>query len=451
MKQKKLREINENTPLMTLAGPMFIEMLLSIFLNNIDTLMLSHYSELAVGAVGNANQIMSLLIMLFNIVATSTSVVAAQYLGAKKQDQMNKIYTLALMVNAFGGLAFSGVLLIAKGAILRLLKVPHEMVADANLYLTIVGGFLFLHACFCVMMQILRCNGRTKPGMYISLLINLVNIGGNYCFLYGPLKHLELGVKGVAISTVTARVVAVVLAFILFYHYKIGKISVRYIKPFPWDMLVKMFKISIPAAGENLAYSLYQMVLLAFINTMGNDSVNAKVYCSTLIAFAMVFSNASASATQIIVGHLVGAQKEEAAYKRVFASLKLSIPITIGIAMLNWLVSPYTLRLFTQNENIIRLGAMIMFADIFIEFGRCMNLTLVGSLKAAGDYLAPLIIGLITMWGLGVTVGYGLGVVVALGVGGVFFGTATDECVRGFILMYRWYKRKWIGKSLVER
>ena len=65
MEKAKNTEITEHTPLLQLAGPMFFEMLLGILLHNVDTLMLSHYSENSVGAVGNANQIMSLLI--FNV------------------------------------------------------------------------------------------------------------------------------------------------------------------------------------------------------------------------------------------------------------------------------------------------------------------------------------------------------------------------------------------------
>ena len=91
--------IDEKTPLMFLAGPMFVEMFLNILINNVDTSMLSHYSENAVGAVGNANHVMSLMILMFGIIATATSVVVAQYLGAKQYEKMNMIYTLAFIVN----------------------------------------------------------------------------------------------------------------------------------------------------------------------------------------------------------------------------------------------------------------------------------------------------------------------------------------------------------------
>lgn len=446
----KTKVIDETTPLLFLAGPMFWELLLNIFINSADTLMLSHYSEIAVGAVGNSNQIMFLLILMFNIIANATSVVVAQYLGAGKHDKMNMIYTLSFIMNLIIGIVLSIAFVLLKNPILVLMRVPVEMIPDARIYINIVGGSLFLQACYNVMLQILRCNGHAKVGMYISVVVNLVNIVGNYLFLYGPLKVLNLGVAGVAIPTAVARILALVISVIFFYYKQIGSFSLRFIIPFPVATLFEMIKIGLPSAGENLSYNMYQLVLLSFINSMGNDAVNAKVYCSNLMSFAMVFSNSAAMATQIIVGHLVGAGKEDAAYKRTFDTLKVSLPITIGLAALNCALSPFSLRLFTANQNIIHLGFYILLVDIVIETGRCLNMTFVSSLKAAGDYLFPLYIGILTMWGFGVTVGYSLGVIVGIGVAGVFMGTATDEFLRGLIVMRRWQKQKWRGKSIVK-
>lgn len=443
-------EIDEKTPLMLLAGPMFGELLLNILVNNMDTLMLSHYSETGVGAVGNANQVMFFLILMFNIIANATSVVVAQYLGAKQYEKMNTIYSLALGVNFISGILFSSIFVLCKGSVMSLINVPINMRAEAGIYINIVGGTLVLQACYNVMLQILRCNGFAKVGMYISIAINLVNIVGNYTFLYGPLKFLNLGVAGVALSTALARLVALVASIIFFYAKGIGSLSIKALMPFPGNMLLKMVKIGLPSAGENMSYNLYQIVLLSFINGMGEDAVNAKVYSQSLISLSMVFSNASAMATQIITGHLVGAGKEDAAYKRVFTTLKVSLPITIGLAFLNWILSPWTLHIFTQNENIIRMGSFIMLVDIVIEIGRCLNMTFVSSLKAAGDYVYPLIVGLIMMWGLGATVGYIMGVAVGIGVAGVFMGTATDEFLRGIVTMERWHHQKWRGKSIVK-
>ena len=443
--------IDEKTPLLILAGPMFFELFLNTMVNNVDTLMLSHYDEFAVGAVGNANTIMFMMNILFNVIATATSVVVAQYLGAKQYDKMNMIYTLAIVVNLVIGIVLSGAFCAANPFIMDFLHVSDEMRPFSMIYIYIVGGGGFMMAVYNVMLQILRCNGYPKIGMYITLAINFINILGNYLFLYGPLLPLNMGVAGVAISTVAARFIAVIAVFIFFFAKKIGKISLRYLRPFPGKLLGKMIKIGLPTAGENLTYNLYQTTLLSFVNAMGNDAVNARAYCNTLISFAMIFSNACAMSTQIITGHLVGAGKSEEAYKRVFKTLKTSMPITIALASINALLCRYTLQLFTENQHIIALGQMIMIVDIFVETGRCLNMTFVSSLKAAGAYIFPLIMGIFCNWGLGLSTGYVVGVALGAGVAGIFAGTATDECIRGLIVMYYWYKKKWFGKAVVDR
>lgn len=451
MNKKNTIVIDEKTPLLILAGPMFLELLLNTMLNNVDMLMLSHFDEYAVGAVGNANTIMFMMNILFNVIATATSVVVAQYLGARLYDRMNMIYTLAIVVNFVIGIVLSSAFCAANPMIMRLLNVSPEMRPYSMIYIYIVGGAGFVTAVFNVMLQILRCNGYTRIGMWVTFAINIINIVGNYLFLYGPLKFMNMGVAGVAISTVAARSIAVVALVAFFYWTKTGKFSLALLNPFPVKLLGKMIRIGLPTAGETLTYNLYQTTLLSFVNAMGNDAVNARAYCNTLISFAMIFSNASAMATQIITGHLVGAGKSDEAYRRVFKTLRTSLPITIALAAANAMLCRYTLRIFTSNEHIIALGQMIMIADIFVEAGRCLNMTFVSSLKAAGAYIFPFLMGVLCNWGLGLTTGYAVGVLIGIGVAGIYAGTATDECIRGLIVMYYWYKKKWLGKAVVDQ
>ncbi len=451
MKQKPRMEINENTSMFLLAGPIFMELLLNILLSNVDTVMLSNYSQNAVGAVGNANQMMTMFVILFNVIAGATGVVVAQYLGARKTENMNQIYSLAVIFNLLLGILLSVIVYFTAGGLMKILKVDISQVGDAVIYMKIVGGFLFLQAGYNVMVQILRCHGYTRIGMYISLAVNGLNIVGNWLFLYGPLKHLNLGVAGVAISTVTARVVALAVALIIFYRLKIGTISVRILRPFPTKILVKMLRIGVPSAGENLAYSFYQLMLMSFINPMGASSANAKVFASTLMSFSVVFSNALAQATQIVTGHLVGAGREEAADKRVMKTLRTALPVAICIATINCLICPVTLKIFNCDAETMVLVRQILMVAILIEIGRTTNLVIIGSMKAAGDVLFPVFIGMAVMWGVGITVGYSCGVLFSLGVAGVFMGTAADECTRGVIALLRWRQGKWKGKAVVKK
>ena len=432
--------------------PMLLGNVVQQLYSTVDSIVVGRYvGDNALAAVGSAAPIFNLLLVLFIGISMGATIMVAQYLGAKMYDRMNMIYTLAIVVNLVFGMVLSAAFCAANPFIMNFLHVSPEMRPFSMTYIYIVGGGGFLMAVSNVMLQILRCNGYTKIGMWVTFGINIVNIIGNYLFLYGPLKFLNMGVAGVAISTVAARFLSVIALIAFFYITKTGRLSLRYLSPFPFKLLSRMIKIGLPSAGENLTYNLYQTTLLSFVNAMGNDAVNARAYCNTLISFAMIFSNASAMSTQIITGHLVGAGKTDEAYKRVFRTLKTSMPITIALACINAILCRFTLHIFTDNINVIALGQKIMIVDILVEIGRCLNMTFVSSLKAAGAYMFPFIAGVLCNWGLGLTTGYAVGVALGLGVAGIFIGTATDECIRGLIVMYYWDKKKWLGKSVIDK
>lgn len=74
----------------TLSWPIFIEIFLQMLIGNIDQFMMSHYSQEAVAAVANANQVMNIFIMLIIVMSTASTILIAQYLGAKIQIKLMK-------------------------------------------------------------------------------------------------------------------------------------------------------------------------------------------------------------------------------------------------------------------------------------------------------------------------------------------------------------------------
>ena len=84
-----------------------------------------------------------------------------------------------------------------------------------------------------------------------------------------------------------------------------------------------------------------------------------------------------------------------------------------------------------------------------MEIGRTTNLVVIGSMKSAGDFLFPVLMGLFSMWIIGIGVGYGFGVFFKVGVAGIFLGTTADECLRGIIMVIRWKKGSWRNKAIV--
>lgn len=447
--------VDINTPLIKLALPVFVQALLSLLIGYADSLMLTHYSDTAVGAVGNANQVLGFLTLAFTIISSATGVVVSQYLGAKALDKISEIYTVSTAFNLALSVTVSLIVFFGSGGLLSLMQLPEEMMYDSVSYMKIVGGFMFLQALTETFYQILRSNGKVVFGMVIALVTNILNIFGNYMFLYGPFKMFGLGATGVAVSSVFSRFAALVV-IILYFHFKIeGNISVKYLSPFPKDILKSLIKLGIPTAGENISYNISQITISAFVNTMGIVAINTKIYCGTLTNFSYLYSISVAMATQIIVGHAVGAGKYDFAYKRVYKSILPSIIISVGIAVTNYLLSPITLALFTNNADSITLGKDIMFIAIFLEIGRTCNLVVINSMRAAGDVKFPTYLGIASMWGVSVLFAYVLGIalepVLELGLRGVWIAMAADELLRGVIVIIRWQKGSWRNKSVVEK
>lgn len=439
-----------NYSVMKLAWPIFMQMLLSMALGYADTVMLSHYSDVAVGAIGNANQIMGFLTLAFTIVSSATGVVVAQYLGAKKYDLMDKIYTVAVVFNLILSIFVCLIVTIFSQHLLKAMHVPEVMFSQALSYMNIVGLFLFTGAVTNTLSRIFNCNGKTVIGFVVMLGINLLNIAGNYLFLFGPLSFLGLGIKGVAISTSVSSIFGMIISFVLFRIFIKGTISLRYLSPFPGDILAKLIKLGLPSAGENISYNIAQILITIFVNTMGAVSITTKIYCNILCGFSIIFSNSVAGASAIITGHSVGSGDYEFAYRRVWKSLFIAMIVSIVIAGTNYLISPFTLKLFTQDENIIQLGHKILFIAFILEFGRCINLVVIQSLRAAGDVLFPTVLGIGSMWGISVVFAWILGIYFKLGLPGVWIAMAADEIFRGIVVLIRWKIGLWRGKSVVN-
>lgn len=437
--------------LFKLGWPIFVQCLLALCLGYVDTLMISNYDENAVGGLGNANQILGFLTLAFTVISSAAGVMIAQYIGAKLKEKLNEIYTVSIFFNLILSGLISFLLLAGCDIILKFMKVPLVMVPDAKAYMEIVGGFMFIQAMIDVFSQIFRNNGKTKFGMVIALSMNIINIVGNYMFLYGPLKHLDLGVKGVALSTTISRVIALIVAMLLF-KYKIeGHISVKYLWPFPKEILFKLLKLGVPTAGENISYNIAQIIILMMVNSF--DSVvisNTKNFATIVSNFAYLYSVSAAVATSIIVGHAVGAGEYDYAYERVIKSLRKALVISVAIAFVSWIISPMTIGLFTNSKEIISLSRKVLAVCVFLEIGRTANLVVINSMRAAGDVKFPTYLGMASMWGVAVLFGYIFAIVLDMGLVGLWIAMAMDELLRGVVVYVRWKKGGWRGKRVIE-
>jgi putative MATE family efflux protein len=445
----RLPILNKQTAaLFVITWPIFIELFLHIATGSIDVFMLSRVSDEAVAAVGVANQILYMCIILFGFVSMGTTVVVAQYVGAQKHADASQVAAISITLNLFFGLLVGTSLVLFDTWILSLFRLDESLLAYGEVYLNIVGGALFFEALLLTASAAIRSYGFTRDVMLVILGINVLNIIGNYLLIFGSFGFPELGVTGAALSTAVCRFIGLVVMFILLYKRLPERIRSTDYWRIRLHNLRNILRVGIPAGGEHLSWQTSQMVIIGFITLLGTTALTTHIYTFQLLLFIMLFGIAVGQGTEIIIGQMIGAGKKEEAYHRMFDSLKWSLVITLLMVILFVAFRHQLYDLFTDDRQIIATGAMLLLITIILEPGRTFNLVIINSLRAAGDTKFPVFIGILSMWGISVPLAYLFGITLEFGLLGIYMAFVIDEWLRGILMFFRWKKRSWQQLSL---
>ncbi len=435
--------------LLHLTFPIFIETLLIVLLGTMDTIMLSRFSDNAVASVGVVNQVFNMIIIVFQVTTLGTTVLCSQYIGASQKEKFTQVIGISLLFNLLLGLFISLLLYFKSELFLQWMHLPPELMDDGVRYMRIVGGFAFVQSISLTISAVLRSANLGKYSMYVTLIINVLNAAGNYLLIFGNHGFPVLGAKGAAIATTASRVIATILLLILLYKHLMPRIPRHLFFPFPFSELKKLLRIGMPAAGEQMSYSLSQVVVTMFINMISIEAVTTRTYVMNIVMFTYLFALSVSLGNSILVGQLIGENRKEDAFRICLDSLKGALFITGIIAGAIAAGGMILLGLLTENQRIIELGAIILLIDFLLEFGRCVNMMMVNALRSTGDANFPVLLGLFSMWLIATGLSWIFGIWWGWGLIGMWIAFTLDECFRAVILVKRWKSKKWMAKNLI--
>src|SRR5690625_5187132 len=115
-----------------------------------------------------------------------------------------------------------------------------------------------------------------------------------------------------------------------------------------------------------------------------------------------------------------------------------------------YLISKPFLGIFTDNSSIIEIGSFLLLLTVVLEPGRAFNMVMISSLRAAGDVKFPVYIGIVVMWGIGVTAAWFFAIYLGLGLTGIWIAFIADEWIRGMFMLRRWRKQQWVSMNFVR-
>lgn len=433
-----------------LVLPIFIETALVMMLGAVDTVMLSQHSDNSVAAVGVVNQLVNLAVLVFQVISFGTTVLCSQYLGAGLRERMVQATGVAILLNAVSGALISAGLYFGSTWMLGMMGLRPELMSDGVSYMRIVGAFAFFQAISLAISASLRSADKVIYPMLVTVVVNLLNIAGNYILIFGKFGMPALGVEGAAISTSIARGVSMVILFIILFRKHIPRFPLSLFRPFPWVELKNLLKIGLPSAGEEISYSGSQVIITYFINLLGNEALATRTYCWNMIFFVYIFAIAMGQGGAILIGHLVGERKVTAAYLLGCYTRRMAILVSVVLSVMLAVFGGVGLNWLTDNPEIVRMGKIILWIDVVLEIGRAINIWATQALRATGDVNYQFYVGVTVQWLVSVVGSYLLGIHWGWGLIGMWVSFMLDENVRGLIFIFRWRSLKWATKSFVK-
>lgn len=424
--------------LVSIAGPLFFELVLGIGVGVIGTMLAAQLSDTDGAAFAIANHVLAMLFVLFRIVGAGVSVVVAQSLGGGRRAVADAVALATLGASTWVG-GFTALLALAGAApLLRLLNAPAELMPHAVPFLMALAPALMLDAWNASMASVMRAHLRVRDTLAVIVVMHL-------CHLVGALTLMpRMGLPGFALSLAISRAVGLALHLWLWRERLDLRPSWGDWWRLPRRELAAVLRIGLPGAAENIAWRLAFMVSVAVAGQLGAAALATQAYALQVNHTVLLFGLATGLAVEIVVGHQIGAGRLHDAHRLVGRVLGLGLVVSLVVALVAALFGPRIMRLFTQDPAIVATGAVLIWWTVLLEPGRTFNLVVINALRATGDARFPVVAGAASMLIVLAGGSWLLGIHFGLGLPGVWIAYAADEWLRGLIMWRRWARHGWV-------
>ncbi|MGF6949308.1 putative MATE family efflux protein [Neobacillus sp. B4I6] len=429
--------------------PIFVDQAFLILMSLLNTAMISSAGVAAVSAVSMVDSLNIFLANVFIAVATGGTVMVAQYKGSGNSAMVSKTATQAISACTIFSVLISALVIIFHTPILNMLfgKADADVFQNARIYL--IGSCLSypLIAIFQAVIGSLRGVGETKPCLNLSLLMNLTNTILNVLLI----TIFKMGVEGLVISTILARVLGMVASLIYVLKYN-ESIRFRFKNALHLDLsiLKKVMFIGLPFAAEQIFFNGGKLLTQTFIVQLGTLSMTVYAIGNAIMMLYQIGPNSLGIAIVTIVGQCVGRRNIEDARKFIFSLIGLSSISFVFAGLLLLPLFPLLIKLFNPPDEIVpTIFTLILISAIAQPILWSPSFIMPSALRAAGDSNFTSIASLLSMWLLRVVLGYILGITLGFGIIGVWVAMIVEWGARGIIFGWRFKGKKWYAHKLV--
>ena len=440
-----------DSQLRKLIFPLMVEQVLVMLVGMLDTVMVSSAGEAAISGVSIVNEVNWLVIAVMDALAAGGSVVTSQYLGYGKREETDLSASQLIMISILIPLILGAVCFFSARNILTLLyaRISPEVMDAGVTYFRITAlsfPFLGMYNSCCALY---RSMSRTKSIMNTSILMNVINVAGNYFGVY----VLHLGVAGVAWPTLVSRAVAAMIMFRLCF-YPENELCIRWKQIFMADRptLRRIMSMAVPNAVESGLFQMGRIIVTIFVSTYGTSEIAANAVANGLGNLCYIADNALGLAIMTAVGQCVGAGRYEEAEFYGRKLVKIAWVAEILECVLCWISLPLLMQMYEMTPETTAIVQRIMilcFAATALLHAPAFVLP--NAIRAAGDARFTMAVGVGSMFCVRIVGAYLFGTVLGLQTQRIWIAMYCDWIVRICFFYARWRSGKWKNFRVVGK
>lgn len=430
-----------------LAFPIMIQNLISTLVNSADTIMLGYVSQTAMAASSLANQYTFVLFCFYYGLGIGTSVLCAQYFGKGDKQTVERIIGLAARVAILISLLFFVFSFFAPEAIMKIFTDSPQTIKEGAAYLKVLS-FSFVFMGFSqVFVSALRSVGKIVFPSALYVVSLLVNVMMNAAFIFGLFGLPRLGVVGVALGTVSARAVEVILCFVYSAAGKDIKFRLKNLFRRSGVLFKDFLKISAPSVVNDLMWGMAATTCTAILGHIGDDMVAANAVAVMVVNIGAIVCRGFSNATTIIVSQTLGENRMEDTKVYAKRILWLTVIVSLLGCCVILAIRPFMVQFYRDKltETAIYYLGIIMIMTTWRLVGEGINTCLIcGCFRGGGDAKFGMVVDTVFMWGVSVPLMAIAAYVLKLPPVWVYFVMTLDEFEKMPVVFAHYFKFKWM-------
>ena len=448
--QKPINPLFTRQALVALLLPLIAEQALSVTIGLADTLMVSSVGEAAVSGVSLVDSFNTLMIQVMSALATGGAVVTSQYIGHREPKNAKAAAAQILFVLASFSLVVAAVVVVGRHVILRGIfgSIDADVMRYAETYFLLSALSYPFIGLYNAGAALFRAQGNSKISMLSSLVMNVINIGGNAVLIYG----FGMGVLGAALASLVSRAVSCLVVLWLLQRpgCPLRVDGLRALAP-DGGLIRRILRVGIPAGIENGMFQIGKLSVSSLTSTLGTAAIAANAVANTTTTFLNIPANAVGMAALTVVGQCLGAGEKEQA---VYYSRRLLLTAYCGAWVMNLsaflFANRFVISLFNLSPEAQTMALQVMVWFNFVSlFFWPSSFTLPNILRAAGDARFTMAVSILSMWVFRVGFCY----VMVLGFHGrllsIWMGMFLDWVFRSLCFFVRFARGRWMEQSVI--